>query len=62
MSVKYIYSINYIEFFDIIFYDKHLITYTVSYALFTYCKNDKNHQNAQYFFLVKTGHPSGSLI
>ena len=52
MSVKYIYSINYIEFFDIIFYDKHLINYTVSYVLFTYCKNDKNHQKIQNFGLM----------
>ena len=46
------YSINCFEFFCYCFFSKHLITYTVSYVLFTYCKNDKNHQKIQNFGLM----------
>ena len=61
MSVKYMYSINCFEFLRIVFYSNHLITYTVSYVLSTYCKNDKNHQNIQNFwFDGKTGRSAGA--
>ena len=54
------YTINCILIFDIIFYAKHLINCTVMYVLYTYCKNDKNYQNAQYFgFMAKQVKPLG---
>jgi hypothetical protein len=55
------YSINCFEFLSIVFHSKHLITYTFIYVLFTYCKNDKNHQNIQKFwFEGKTGQATGA--